>query len=187
MPTRQSQREQVILQLSAHLLKTGLAETSLRQLASAAGVSDRMLLYYFKDKAEILEAALGHVALHVTQDLEAYAPYGDKRSAADLIATTTGLVQDAKMRPFFRLWMETVAAAARDEAPYNTIARTIAEGFLSWIEGRLDINSDEQRQAMAAMILAMIDGLALLEICTDESRAQMAAEEMRGLIYPEKE
>ena len=46
MTTREEQRQLVIERLSRHLLDVGLAQASLRQLAAAAGVSDRMLLYY---------------------------------------------------------------------------------------------------------------------------------------------
>ncbi|MFN9375915.1 MAG: hypothetical protein ACK564_02585 [Novosphingobium sp.] len=44
MSIRDAQREAVIERLAGHLLAHGLARTSLRQLAQAAGVSDRMLL-----------------------------------------------------------------------------------------------------------------------------------------------
>ena len=59
MSPRDEQRERVIGALTGHLLRTGLSQSSLRQLAAAAEVSDRMLLYYFVDKAEVL-AILPH-------------------------------------------------------------------------------------------------------------------------------
>ena len=62
MGIRDEQRERVVERLSGHLLATGLAQVSLRQLATAAGVSDRMLLYYFDDKAEVLSASLQRIA-----------------------------------------------------------------------------------------------------------------------------
>ncbi|MFY8208820.1 MAG: TetR/AcrR family transcriptional regulator, partial [Caulobacter sp.] len=49
MNVRDEQRARVIAVLADHLLATGLSQASLRQLAAAAGVSDRMLLYYFAD------------------------------------------------------------------------------------------------------------------------------------------
>jgi AcrR family transcriptional regulator len=57
MTVRAVQRQVVTERLAGHLLATGLARTSVRQMAAAAGVSDRMLLYYFKDKAEVIAAA----------------------------------------------------------------------------------------------------------------------------------
>mgnify|MGYP000446911998 CR=1 FL=1 len=56
MALRAAQRQVVTERLAGHLLASGLARTSVRQLAAAAGISDRMLLYYFRDKAEALVA-----------------------------------------------------------------------------------------------------------------------------------
>ncbi len=186
MAPKHEQRIQVIEQLSAHLLATGLAQTSLRQLAAAAGVSDRMLLYYFEDKTEVLSAALGKIAADLTQMLEVSIPEGQKLSPQDLIKATAALTLDPATQPFFRLWTQAVAAAARDEAPYKDIANAIAEGFLTWIETRLSGGDTRSRRATAAMILAMIDGLALLEICTDDKRASLAANQMTKLIHPRR-
>ena len=52
MNIRDTQRAAVTERLSSHILAHGLARSSLRELAAAAGVSDRMLLYYFDDKSE---------------------------------------------------------------------------------------------------------------------------------------
>ncbi|MEO1135242.1 MAG: TetR/AcrR family transcriptional regulator [Pseudomonadota bacterium] len=170
--------------LAAHLLKTGLSQTSLRQLATAAGVSDRMLLYYFDSKADALASALGAIAGELTGTLEAAIPEGRKLPPAEMIKATSGLIRAPETKAFFYLWTETVAAAARGEEPYRTIANAIAEGFLIWIESRLSGGDTKARRATAAMILAMIDGLALLEICTDEKRAGMAAKQMETLEHP---
>ncbi|MCA3750444.1 MAG: TetR family transcriptional regulator, partial [Phenylobacterium sp.] len=57
MTVRAAQRQVVTERLAGHLLASGLSRTSVRQLAAAAQVSDRMLLYYFRDKAEALGEA----------------------------------------------------------------------------------------------------------------------------------
>ncbi|MCA3736058.1 MAG: TetR family transcriptional regulator [Phenylobacterium sp.] len=76
MTVRAAQRQVVTERLAEHLLATGLARTSVRQLAAAAGVSDRMLLYYFRDKAEALGEAMGHVVAQLGGRLEAALPAG---------------------------------------------------------------------------------------------------------------
>ena len=43
-------RAALIDKLADHVLADGLLHASLRPLAKAVGTSDRMLLYYFKDK-----------------------------------------------------------------------------------------------------------------------------------------
>ena len=55
-------RSVIVDRLADHVLAHGLVSASLRPLAKAAGTSDRMLLYYFADKSELLAATLQRIA-----------------------------------------------------------------------------------------------------------------------------
>ncbi len=111
MTVRAAQRQVVTERLAGHLLATGLARTSVRHLAAAAGVSDRMLLYYFGDKAEALGEAMGHVAAQLGGRLEAALPAGQRRPPERLLAEAARIVTAPDVRPFMALWMEVIAAA----------------------------------------------------------------------------
>jgi AcrR family transcriptional regulator len=182
MSTRDEQRAQAIDLLAEHLLRTGLAEASLRQLAAAAGVSDRMLLYYFRDKADVLAATMGQVAIQLAGRLAVAIPEGAALSPARLIALAADLTTGEPMRPYMRLWIEIVAAAARNEPPFVEIARQIAAGFMHWIEARLAPGDPHARQATAAAILAIIDGIALLDVCAGSELTRRAGQAIEDLI-----
>ena len=183
MTIREEQRRKVTERLAGHLLATGLSRTSVRQLAAAAGVSDRMLLYYFKDKAEALGAAMARVSGQLGQQLEASVTAGERLAPERLLAEAAQMVTGAEVRPFMALWMEVIAAAARGEAPFADIARQVTAGFLAWIESRLDIEDPERRRATAGLILAAVDGLALLEIGAGAPAALAAAERARDVRF----
>jgi len=174
MAKKDIQRAKALAKIQAHLLETGLAETGVRQLAAAADISDRMLLYYFEDKTEVLAAALSGISANVVMTLSAAIPADQRMSPRALVNTATELTRGAAMGAEMRLFVECVAAAAQGEAPYETIANQIMEGFLIWVDAHLDIDDPNERKSTAAMILALIDGIALLEICTDETRGDLA-------------
>lgn len=176
MIVRDEQRDRVVQALAEHLLRTGLGQASLRQLAAAAGVSDRMLLYYFTDKTEVLALATTRLAGDMALRLAAALPEGERLSQTALTAKAARLVLDDAFRPFMRLWIEMVAAAARGEAPFADIARQIGEGFLAWLEARLDPATTRDPAGTAAAILALLDGLALLEVCVGAARTRQAVE-----------
>jgi AcrR family transcriptional regulator len=176
MNVRDEQRDRVVEALAAHLLRTGLAQASLRQLAAAAGVSDRMLLYYFSDKAEVLALAMERLAADMALRLATALPEGERLSQTALTARAARLVVDETFRPFMRLWIEAVAAAARGEVPFVEIAARIGEGFLVWLEDRLDPATTVDPAGTAAAILALLDGLALLEVCVGGPRTLRAVE-----------
>ena len=60
--TADDRRDALIDRLADHMLAIGIGASSLRTLAKAAGTSDRMLLYYFRDKDELVAATLERIA-----------------------------------------------------------------------------------------------------------------------------
>ena len=182
MVPRDDQRARVTALLAAHLLHSGLSATSLRQLAAAAGVSDRMLLYYFADKAEALAVAMAQIAADIGALLADAIPPGPPLPPAALIASAVRATTAPAIKPYMRLWIEVVAAAARGEAPFPAIARQIAIGFRAWIEARLDPVGLPDPVGTAALILATIDGLALLDVCSDEGVTARAAQAAQSLV-----
>lgn len=182
MAPRDDQRARATGLMAAHLLHSGLAATSLRQLAAAAGVSDRMLLYYFADKAEALTAAMEQIAADIGAQLIDAIPPGPALPPAALIAAAARITTAPGMKPYMRLWIEVVAASARGEAPFPAIARQIATGFRLWIEARLDPSGLADPVGTAALILATVDGLALLDVCSEDGITERAAQaaQIRG-------
>jgi AcrR family transcriptional regulator len=176
MTTRDDQREKVVAALSRHLLATGLSQVSLRQLASAAGVSDRMLLYYFADKADVLASVIGRIVGEMSAELAASLPEGERFPPAALIARAAAFTTGDALQPYMRLWIEMVAAAARREEPFVTIAAQVMAGFQAWVDARLDVPAGADRVGIAAAIIACIDGLALVAICSGEEMAARGAE-----------
>ncbi|WP_297515030.1 TetR/AcrR family transcriptional regulator [uncultured Caulobacter sp.] len=180
MNVRDDQRLRVIEVLAEHLLRTGLSQASLRQLAAAAGVSDRMLLYYFTDKTEVLALAMGRLAVALADRLATALPGDERLSPAALTAKAARVVVDDDYRPFMRLWIESAAAAARGEAPFVDLVRQIGDGFLAWLMARLDPASVADPAGAAAAILAQLDGLALLEVCVGPAPIRGAVEALEA-------
>ena len=184
MATRDQHRERIAGLLSANLLKTGLSQTSLRQLAAAAEISDRMLLYYFNDKADVIATTLSRIAAEMTILLAAAIPLNANLLPLEFAAKAAAVTQTKAIRPYMQLWIEVVAAASRREHPYSDISNLIALGFMEWIEFRLAGEAGYAKRANASMILAMIDGFAVLDVCAGEEQARLAIEALQGLSLP---
>jgi AcrR family transcriptional regulator len=145
----------------AHLLAHGLDRSSLRDLAAAAGTSDRMLLYYFRDKADLMAAALARLAAILRDRLEASRapePLGEPALRTRLIA----MILSEEAWPFLQVWLEIVARGARGDPTYRAAGKAIAEGFVDWIALQSDAPSATARTEVARRILPLLDGLILL-------------------------
>jgi AcrR family transcriptional regulator len=182
MSIRDEQRGIVVERLAGHLLESGLGRTSLRQLAQAAEVSDRMLLYYFADKAEVLSAVMARVAGELAMRLAVAIPDGTRLRPAELVRRAAGFTTGPEMRRFMRLWVEVVAAAAKGEVPFVGIVAQVMGGFRLWVDSRLELPEGADREGTAAAIIAVIDGLALVDMCSDDEIAPRMAEALGGLL-----
>ena len=166
MSRRTEQRQAITETLCAHLLANGLQQTSLRQLAKAAEVSDRMLLYYFEDKIDVMTCVMQAIAGAFTEFLNDAVPSRGHMTLAGVFEEVTQLSSAPDLQPFMSIWIEAIAAASRGTEPYKTAATDIASGFLDWIETRLPPTHDAP--AKAAMLLTLIEGLAVMQACTSE-------------------
>lgn len=163
MNIRDDRREAAIERMADHLLREGMAGASLRPLAAAAGVSDRMLLYYFADKQELLTATLERVAMRVTGELDRALPLGEPRPFETLLAEIWAALGSPGVRAFMHLWLDLAAGAARGQEPHRTVAGGIADGFLMWAAVRLAVADEGSRMAEAARLLATIEGALILD------------------------
>lgn len=162
MSIRDERREAATEAMADHLVAHGMPGASLRPLAAAAGISDRMLLYYFTDKNEVLSATMARVAMRLSARLDQLIPLAPKRSYDLLLREAWTAMTSSEMRPYLRLWIDLAAGAGRREEPHRTVAGLIAGGFLAWVETRL-AESEEPPARASARLLANLEGLLLLE------------------------
>lgn len=170
MVTSDTRRAELLDKLADHVLAHGLAGSSLRPLAAAAGLSDRMLLYHFKDKAAVMAATLECVAARMVVLL------GANTSATPLPfdalrARLVPIVLDDALWPFMRLWLEMAARAGQGDALYREIGEQIGRGFLAWGAAQLD-SADRDRDA--ARLLVTVEGMVLLKSIGLEDVARAA-------------
>lgn len=160
MAKRQDKRAQVVDQLAVHFLNTGLSDTGLRRLAEVAGTSDRMLLYYFANKDELVAAVLAHIAGGQAAALTQL--FGTTPSAPDKVLETlwTAAKSDA-FKPHLRLWLDLAAQANRGDPLLLSIVQQISGGWIEWMANLLDV-PDADKRSTAALMLATVDGQLVL-------------------------
>jgi len=151
----------IIDRLADHVLAHGLVAASLRPLAKAAGTSDRMLLYYFEDKARIIEATLQCIAARMVAALSEYAAPAPE--PLDRLKQRLGrMVFEDKFWPYMCVWLELASRAARGDPLYAPIAVGIGQGFLMWGASQLASSDEDARQRDAARLLVHIEGMVMV-------------------------
>lgn len=163
MNVRLDRREAAIDRMADHVLLEGLAGATLRPLAAAAGTSDRMLLYYFADKDELLTAVLDRIAARLARELDDAIPIGSPRPFALLLEQVWAILGSESHRPYMNIWLDLASGAARDLQPHRNVAGEIADGYFAWVTSRLKPQGDGETPSSAALFLATIEGMYLLK------------------------
>ncbi|MDP2285561.1 MAG: TetR/AcrR family transcriptional regulator [Pseudohongiella sp.] len=153
-------RAEVIDLLTVHFLDTGLSDTGLRRLAEVAGTSDRMLLYYFANKDELLAAVLTHIAGGLSASLTQL--FGTTPLSPDTVLEKLWVAAKSDaFKPYLRLWLDLAAHANRGDPLFLSIAQQISTGWINWMASLLDV-PEANKDATAALILAAVDGQLVL-------------------------
>lgn len=178
MNIRDDRREAAIERMADHVLSEGLGAATLRPLAAAAGTSDRMLLYYFADKDELLTATLARIAARMTVQLDRAIPVEPRRPFPVLLERVWAALASESLQPFMPLWLDLASGAARGLQPHRDVAGEIADGFLAWVTIRLQPESDGEPSLLAPLFLTSIEGMYLLKAIGRSSIAESAVIEL---------
>lgn len=157
----EDRRSALIERLLDHVLTEGLRNATLRPLAKAAGTSDRMLLYYFKDKDELVSAVLERAAARLAGILsEEMSPRTMPLPA--LKARLTELVTREDIWPYMRLGLDIASLSAGGDPLYRAVGYQIGLGFLEWAKAQLKRPPGPVRDREAAELLTFIEGVLYL-------------------------
>jgi AcrR family transcriptional regulator len=162
-PQPSSRRQDLICGTVDYLLEHGLITMSLRPLARALGTSDRMLLYYFENKEQIVEEALLEAGRRLRASFAANLPesgFTPKRAIEAAIEQMT----DPATRSLLQLWVEVIALAARGSEPVcEQVVAGVTASWSEWLEDRLAVPENLAAKS-AATVMAVIEGMLLLRL-----------------------
>jgi AcrR family transcriptional regulator len=152
-------RAEIVLAVAGHLLREGFANSGIRALADSAGISDRMLMYYFETKEELIASALTLMAESMSAGLDALLPRRPV-AATTIVDVMVQAAAREDQKAVLRLWFEIIGLAIRGQEPYRSTVNRILAQWELWISDRLRPGQKEQ----AATVLAQIEGLLMLKL-----------------------
>ncbi len=161
MSQPQLSRQTLLPKLADHVLRHGLGGASLRPLASAAGTSDRMLIYHFGNKQALITELLGYIAGLYAAALDA--ALGAERAATRQECLARILAEGSKpaMQAFLVLWWDIVAGAAKGAPGYREAAQQMMAQQLAWLEQHMPAD-DPDPAGGARYLLTVIEGALML-------------------------
>lgn len=110
-----------------YTLEHGLIGLSLRPLAASLGTSDRMLLYHFGTKDDLVAAVLRESNDRAVAGITALGPSPDLRAG---VHDLWSVVRSPKLEPCTRLYVEAAALGLLGREPYATVVREANDRWL---------------------------------------------------------
>lgn len=138
--------------------RNGLGARSLRDLASDAGTSHRMLIHHFGSREGLLVAIVTEVEARQADVLRPLSGTPD-----EIVAAVWKSVADPALWRFERLFFECYARGAQGEEPFDRLIPALVENWLSDLKGRA--------RDQARLALAVIRGLLLDLVATGDRAA----------------
>ncbi len=177
-PAPSARREELLRLTYAYVTQNGLAELSLRPLATAVGSSPRVLLFLFGSKDDLLRALLARAREDQLALLERVRA---EDAPADLAAAVRGLwrwLADPAHRPLLGLWLEAYAQSLRrPDGPWEGFARQTVTDWLAEL-GRAQTPARRRSTAGTAertLALAVLRGSLLDLLATGDHQRVTAA------------
>ncbi len=144
----------------AAALDGGLTQLTFGRLAARLGTSDRMVVYYFPTKDDLIREVIMSMELRLQETLaEVLSPNADDHMA--LVAAAWPVLARPAADPVFALFFEAAGLAASGQEPYRSLMPELFDAWIDWASTFLT-GSTSRRRASAEAAIAVLDGLLLL-------------------------
>jgi AcrR family transcriptional regulator len=154
----------------------GLSQLSFGRVAKRLGISDRIVVYYFPTKDDLVSAVLMSLGVSLQQTL-ATAFDTKVTGHRELARRAWPLLARPETDPVFALFFEANGLAASGREPYTTVVTQLVDAWVTWAAGFVT-GPPKRRRSEAEATIALIDGLLLLRQLAGPEAAERAAKRL---------
>jgi len=158
----EKRRKEIIEAAAGHLIRHGFQSSGLRAIAQSAGLSDRMLMYYFETKEDLVAEALKLIGESLASGMDQAVPKGNV-TVAQILEALSRTMQSDEVQAIMRLWFEIVGLAMRGQEPYRETAALLLSRSEAQIRDKL--RSDQKHRARE--VLSSLEGRVMVGLLLD--------------------
>jgi AcrR family transcriptional regulator len=173
-----SERERLLRLSADYVLAHGVAGMTLRRLGQEIGTNNRMLLYYFGSKEELILAALVELSGRYPVLTRAFTTMDDPdRPLRDRIVAVWEAVAAPENIPFHRVFFEVLGLAAHQRGRFDAFLGVVSSDWRSQVSASLrrDGVPAATADALARELVALWRGLQIDLITSGDLAGTRAA------------
>jgi AcrR family transcriptional regulator len=167
-------RDDLLEAAVAVAIEHGIDATTFAAVGRRAGASDRMVVYYFPTKADLLTAVLLSLGGRLQQMLED--AFGARPLPPPLLLRRSWpILATPEADAVFAVYFQVIGHASAGLEPYASLARAQTHAWVEWLQPRLVIDDPRPLRGHALAALAQLDGLLLMRQLVGAEAADAAA------------
>ena len=157
----------------AAAFEDGLSQLTFGRIAKRLGISDRIVVYYFPTKDDLIGEVLYAMGTQLQETLAPTfsSPVADHRA---LLRAAWPILARPDADPVFALFFEASGLAAIGREPYRSLLPQLIEAWIAWASEFIS-GTSARRRAEAEAAIAVIDGLLLVRQLAGPAVADRAA------------
>ena len=151
----------------------GLSQLTFGRVAKRLGISDRIVVYYFPTKDDLIGEVLFSMGLELQATLApAFSAPADGHM--ELLRAAWPVLAKPAADPVFALFFEAGGLAATGRDPYKSLLPQLVDAWITWASDFV-AGTPARRRAEAEAAIAVLDGLLLLRQLGGPKAAERAA------------
>jgi len=170
-------KEEILAGALESAFDEGLSQLTFGRLAKRLGISDRIVVYYFPTKDDLITEVITSLGRQLQETLAAAfaAPAADHVALA---RTAWPILARPHVDPVFALFFEAAGLAVARREPYHTLVPQLIEAWIAWASALIE-GTPAVRRAEAEAAVALIDGLLIMRLTAGPEQANRAARRLR--------
>lgn len=173
-------KDEILEAAVAAAFDDGLSQLTFGRLAKRLGINDRIVVYYFPSKDDLVGEVLAGLGVRLQVAL---APIFAARAAdhLELLRLAWPVLARPDVDPVFALFFEAAGLAAAGREPYRALVPHLVDGWIEWAAAFL-LGAPSKRRSEAAAAIATLDGLLLLRQLAGADTADRAAQRLGVIV-----
>ncbi|MEO6651958.1 MAG: TetR/AcrR family transcriptional regulator [Ilumatobacteraceae bacterium] len=157
----------------ATAFEDGISQLTFGRVAKRLGINDRMVVYYFPTKDDLIGAVLVAMGTQLQTTLASAftTPAADH---IELLTAAWPVVATEAADPVFALFFEANGLAVTGREPFHSQLRQLMAAWIDWAAAFI-VGNDDHRRVEAETAIALIDGLLLLRQLSGPDAAERVA------------